>query len=98
MPNTTTSKKKSANQLSTIANKAVRTRRRKHPGGSKDSLSADTVTKEFSNRKTFSTGEIMQTFGAAKDNATAVCAILRGRKMTEKAGEAPDGTSLWRWV
>jgi hypothetical protein len=90
--------KKTASQLSEIAIKAVRVRRRKHPGGSKERLSADAVAKEFEGRKQFSTGDIMRTFGAAKDNATAVVAVLRQRSRIEKFGEAPDKTSLWRWV
>lgn len=90
--------KKTEAALSEIANRAVRTRRRKHPGGSTDPLTADSVRTAFAKRKTFSTGDVMREFEAAKDNATAVAAVLRGRKLTEKVGVAPDGTSLWRWV
>jgi len=91
--------KKTQSQLTTIANKAVRTRRRVHPGGGTDRLKADDVEKAFHSRKTFSTGDIMREFDAAKDNATAVTAVLRMRKRIEKAGTAPsDGTSVWRWL
>jgi hypothetical protein len=90
--------KKTASELTTIAARAVRTRRRKHPGGSTDPLCADDVQKAFANRKTFTTGDIMREFGAAKDNVTAVAAVLRSRKLTEKTGVASDGTSSWRWV
>ncbi len=91
-------KKKTASQLTEIAERAVQTRRKKHPGGSQEPLSADDVEKAFHRRKTFSTGDIMREFGAAKDNATAVAAVLRSRTLTEKKGTATDGTSLWTWI
>ena len=91
-------KRKTAHELSNIARRAVRTRRGKHPGGSTERLSSVAVEELFRDRPTFSTGDIMNDFGAAKDNATAVAAVLRIRRLTEKAGTAPDGTSLWRWI
>ena len=90
--------KKTKVQLSTIAAKAVRNRRRAFPGGSAERLNADSVQKAFKGRKSFSTGDIMKEFDAARDNATAVAAVLRARKLTEKIGEAPDGTAVWRWA
>ena len=81
---------------SEAAHKAINTRRKAHPGGSSDRLEADGVAKAFGRRKSFSTGEVMKEFDAAIDNATAVMAVLRARKMIEKAGQAPDGTSLWQ--
>ena len=90
--------KKSAKQLTNIALKAVKTRRGKNPGGSTERLTANDVQEAFKRRKAFSTGDIMREFSAAKDNATACAAILRGRKLIEKVGEAADGTSVWRWV
>jgi hypothetical protein len=90
--------KKTKTQLTNIANKAVATRRTTHPGGDTERLSADSVEQTFRRRKSFSTGDIMREFKAAVGNATAVTAVLRGRKLTENAGKAPDGTTLWRWV
>jgi hypothetical protein len=90
--------KKSSKQLTSIALKAVKTRRDKNPGGSTERLTANDVQAAFKRRKSFSTGDVMREFSAAKDNATACAAILRGRKLIEKIGEAADGTSVWRWV
>jgi hypothetical protein len=90
--------KANKSELSKIAQKAVRTRRRKHPGGSKERLDANLVEQRFRRHERFTTADIMHEFNAAKDNATAVAAILRLRRLTEKMGTAPDGTSIWRWV
>jgi hypothetical protein len=91
-------KKKSAAALSIIASKAVRTRKKEHPGGSCAKLDANEVRKAFRGRKSFSTGDIMREFGAAVGNATAITAALRARGLTEKVGVASDGTSSWRWL
>ena len=89
---------KSAAKKSTKTGTGVQTRRLKHPGGSDEHLSSKKVKAAFQRRKSFSTTDIMREFGAAKDNATAVAAVLRARNLIEKAGEAPDGSTLWKWV
>lgn len=90
--------KKTADKLSTSARKAVRTLRRKHPGGSSQRLDSQEVRKAFRGRGTFSTGEIMKKFGAAVGNATAVAAILSRAGLIKKVGIAPDGTTAWGWA
>lgn len=86
-----------SNTRSETAHRAVRSRRRKHPGGSRERLSSVQVHEAFRRRKTFSTLDVMTEFGAAKDNVTAVCAVLVGQRLLESAGLAPDDSSLWRW-
>lgn len=90
--------KKSAAELSAAARKAVRTRKKNHPGGSDEKLDANAVRKAFRGRKTFSTGDIMKEFGAAVGNATAIAAVLRTKGLTEHVGVASDGTTSWGWV
>jgi len=94
MPNTTSSSSKRRS----AAHKAIKTRKKNHPGGSLAKLSADDVQSAFANRKTFSTGDIMKKFGAAVGNATAITAVLRRRGLAEKTGTSPDGTSSWKWI
>ncbi len=64
----------------------------------KTTLSADEVESTFTNRKTFSTNEVAQRLRASRQSAIAACAVLRARKLTENAGLATDGSTLWRWV
>ena len=90
--------KKTAHQRTLIAKKGVQSRRKKHPGGDTERLSVDTVEKTFNRRKSFSTLDIMTELGAAKDNATAVCAVLRARNLIKRVGETSNGASIWNWT
>ena len=89
---------KTPDQLSAIAKKAVRTRRRRYPGGSRAGARATDVEIRLGQLKVFSASDVMSALGVAKDNATAVIAVLSGRRRIEKDGMDPNGESLWRWM
>lgn len=89
---------KTQDQLSAIAKKAVRTRRRRYPGGSRSSVRAVDVESRLGQNKEFSASDVMVVFGIAKDNATAVIAVLSGRGRIKKSGTGPNGESLWGWT
>ena len=89
---------KTAVQRSEIALKAVRARRRHLPGGSKKSLSSQQVRDTFAGDDTFSTKDIMNEFGAAVDNAIAVCATLTRQKAIKAVGKAKDRSTIWQWI
>ena len=91
-------KTKTPDQLSAIAKKAVRTRRKRFPGGSRAGASAADVERHLGQRKEFSASDVMGVLGIAKDNATAVIAVLSGRGRIERSGTDPSGESLWCWA
>jgi len=90
--------KKSEEELSGIAKRAVHTRRQRNPGGQNSHLGSVDVKDAFGRRKTFTSKQVMKAFGAATDNVTAAMAALRRSRLVEKIGLSPDGSSLWRWT
>ena len=89
---------KTQTERSEIAQRAVETRRAKHPGGTTERLSSVKVLELFARRNKFTTLQVMERTSTAKDNVTAVCAVLVGQKAIAKSGLGKDGSTQWQWI